>query len=125
MLNVIILFTINILFFIFLLDNNFKMWILISFVLKTTGASSFIPIYDNPILHNTVTECENSIQQIYDKYKLLQTNYPIELDIKTNNNNQRYLIYSYKPDYTKPKITKYYNCLKTTNIKLKKQIENQ
>ena len=34
-------------------------------------------------------------------------------DSEKNDNNQKYLVYTYKADYTKPKITTYYYCLKT------------
>ena len=89
------------------------MWILLAVVLKAASPDVTIPIYDKPLTHNTLEECEISMKAIYNEYIVLQANYPIKIEFKTNDNKQKYMIYSYKPDYTKPIITTYYHCLKT------------
>tara|TARA_A100001011_G_C14047843_1_gene730580 strand:+ start:30 stop:308 length:279 start_codon:yes stop_codon:yes gene_type:complete len=88
-------------------------WILLAVVLKTTNPGVSIPVLDKPLIHNTQLECEKSMKSIYDEYKLLQVNYPVKVKYEKNDNNQKYMVYTYKPDYTKPKITTYYYCLKT------------
>ena len=89
------------------------MWVLIAVVLKTSNLNTVIPVYDKPLIYATLNECEISMNDIYNEYKLLKANYPVEIEYKTNYNKQKYIIYTYKPDYTKPKVTKYYHCLKT------------
>ena len=89
------------------------MWILLAVVLKASPISNYVPIIENPLVYDTKNKCEDSILAIYDKYKLLQANYPIEIEYKTNKNKQNYLMYSYIPDYNKDKIITYYYCLQT------------
>ena len=89
------------------------MWILIAIVLKVTNPDLTVPILDKPLTHDTLKECKASMQKIYNEYKMLQANYPVKVEYKINNNKQEYMIYSYKSDYTKPKVTTYYYCLKT------------
>ena len=89
------------------------MWILLAVVLKASPISNYIPIIENPLVYDTKNKCEENILAIYDKYKLLQANYPIEIEYKTNKNKQNYLMYSYIPDYNKDKIITYYYCLQT------------
>ena len=79
--------------------------------LDTVLASWSLPLSKRTRV-STLNECEVSMQDIYDKYKLLKANYPVEVEYKTNDNKQKYIIYTYKPDYTKPKVTTYYHCLK-------------
>ena len=88
------------------------MWILVALVLKTAELGYVMPSYDKLMVYSTLNECEVSMQDIYDEYKLLKANYPVEVEYKTNDNKQKYIIYTYKPDYTKPKVTTYYHCLK-------------
>ena len=88
------------------------MWILVALVLKTAELGTVMPSYDKLLVYSTLNECEVSMQDIYDEYKLLKVNYPVEVEYKTNDNKQKYIIYTYKPDYTKPKVTTYYHCLK-------------
>jgi hypothetical protein len=89
------------------------MWILIAIVLKVTSPDLTVPILDKPLTHATLKECKASMQLIYNEYKILQANYPLTVEYKINDNKQEYMIYSYKPDYTKPEVTTYYYCLKT------------
>ncbi len=89
------------------------MWILLAVFLKTVSSDITVPILDQPITHNTLEECQTNMNLIYSEYKVLQANYPVEIEFKINDNNQKYMRYSYKPDYTKPKITIYYYCLRT------------
>ena len=88
------------------------MWILIAIVLKLDNYNQSVPVFDKPLLYNTHQECHESLQEMYEEYKKLQSNYPVEIEFKLNDNNQKYMLYSYKPDYTKSKITTYYHCLK-------------
>tara|TARA_E500000178_G_C16509927_1_gene525390 strand:- start:43 stop:327 length:285 start_codon:yes stop_codon:yes gene_type:complete len=88
------------------------MWILLVAVLKTSDISTIMPVYDKPLIHDTLEQCEASMKKIYNEYKILSYNYPLEVELKTNDNKQKYIIYSYKADYTKPKVTTYYHCLK-------------
>ena len=91
------------------------MWILLAVVLKASSPGSNVPILDKPLVYNTLEICEASMKDLYDEYKKLQANYPVEVMYKENDNKQKYMMYSYKPDYTKPKITTYYYCLKVYN----------
>ena len=88
------------------------MWALIAVVIKLNSLGEFVPVYDKLLRFDSLKKCELSMQQIYKEYKILQTNYPVEIEFKYNDNNQKYMMYSYKPDYTKSKITTYYHCLK-------------
>ena len=89
------------------------MWILLALVLKTSSPEAIVPAYDKPLVFDTMKDCQNQLKEIYKEYKILQANYPVKVEFKVNDNNQEYLIYSFKPDYTKPKITTFYHCLKT------------
>ena len=89
------------------------MWILLAVVLKASSPDLTVPILDKPITHNTLKECQANMNLIYSEYKVMQANYPIEIEFKVSDNNQKYMLYSYKPDYTKPKIITYYYCLRT------------
>ena len=89
------------------------MWILLAVVLKASSHDLTIPVLDKPITHNTLEQCQTSMNLIYSEYKALQANYPVKVEYKVNDNNQKYMMYSYKPDYTKSKIITYYYCLQT------------
>ncbi|MBJ57380.1 MAG: hypothetical protein CMP24_03960 [Rickettsiales bacterium] len=94
------------------------MWILLAVVFKITSHDLLMPVYDKALVHKTKEQCELSMQEIYTEYKGLQVNYPIEIRYEKNDNKQKFLIYSYKPDYTKPSITTYYHCLKIYSKKI-------
>ncbi len=55
------------------------------------------------------------MDEVYENKKKLRANYPVIVEFKKNYNNEKYMIYSYKPDYTKPKKTSYYQCIKIEN----------
>ena len=88
------------------------MWILLAVVFKITSHHLPMPVYDKPLIYKTLEQCESSMLEIYNEYKVLKANYPVEVKFRENDNKQKYLIYSYKPDYTQPSITTYYHCLK-------------
>ena len=94
------------------------MWILLAVVFKITSQGLPVPVYDKALIHKTLEQCESSMLDIYNEYKVLQVNYPLEIRFEENDNKQKYLIYSYKPDYTKPSITTYYHCLKIYSKRL-------
>ena len=89
------------------------MWILVAVVLKVANSGDNIPVIDKPLIHKTQKDCERSMKNIYDEYNLLKVNYPINIKFHKNDNEQRYMTYTYQPDYNKPKITTYYYCLKS------------
>ena len=89
------------------------MWILLAVVLRVISPEETIPILDKPLVYNSFKECDVKMQKIYNEFRLLQANYPVEIEYKINDNNQKYLVYSYIPDYNKPKVTTYYYCIKT------------
>ena len=88
------------------------MWILINIVLKTSSLGSYIPSYEKLIVHNTFDSCEADMENIYRNIIKLKANYPVEVEYKFNNNNEKFIEYSYKPDYTRPKEVSYYHCMK-------------
>ena len=88
------------------------MWILITVVLNVYGSKINAPVYLKPILHDTIEQCENNLDQIYSDLIKLTYNYPVDVKLEYDKNNKKYLKYSYKTDYTKPEETKYYHCKK-------------
>ena len=88
------------------------MWILITVVLNTSGPEINAPVYLKPIFHNTIEQCENNLDSIHSDLIKLTYNYPVDVKLEYDKNNKKYLKYSYKTDYTKPKETKYYHCEK-------------
>ena len=88
------------------------MWVLLAVVLKITSPDLAVPVLDKPLAYESLESCKASMKLIYNEYKALQANYPLEVAYKINDNKQEYMVYSYKPDYTKPKITTFYYCLK-------------
>ena len=88
------------------------MWILLAVVIKTISPNEAFPVYDKPLIYKSINECNDSMQKLYDEYKILQANYPVKVEFKINDNKQRFMIYSFKPDYTKPEIVTYYHCLR-------------
>ena len=88
------------------------MWVLLAVVLKVNDLGMNVPVYDKPIINKTLSECNENMKKIHDEYKILKANYPVEVEFKINDNKQKYLKYTYKPDYTKPNIVTYYHCLK-------------
>ena len=70
------------------------------------------PVYLKPILHDTIEKCELNLDQIHSDLIKLTYNYPVEVKVKYDKDNKKYLKYSYRTDYTKPKETKYYHCKK-------------
>ena len=91
------------------------MWILITVILKTSNLDVNTPIYLDPVLHNSIEKCELKLDKIYSDLIKLTYNYPVEVELKYDENKKKYLKYSYKTDYTKPKETKYYHCKKIKN----------
>lgn len=91
------------------------MWILLAIVLEMSSPDITIPVLDSPLVHNSLEECEASMNDIYKKYKKLEANYPVEIEYKIDDSKHKYMLYSYKSDYTKPKTLKYYYCLKSDN----------
>lgn len=91
------------------------MWILITVILKTSNLDVNAPIYSDPILHNTIEKCELNLDKIYSNLIKLTYNYPVNVVLKYDENNKKYLKYSFKTDYTKPRQTKYYHCKKIKN----------
>ena len=89
------------------------MWVLLAIVIKTVNPSTTFPVLDKPLIYSSENECKKKMKEIYKEYKILQANYPVEIVFKKNDNNQEYMIYTYKSDYTSPKITTYYQCLQT------------
>ena len=88
------------------------MWVLITVVLKVTSLQENVPIYSKPILHSTLEKCELNLDQIHSDLIKLTYNYPVEVKVEYDEDNKKYLKYSYRTDYTKPKETKYYHCKK-------------
>ena len=88
------------------------MWILFAIVLKLNSPLEVTPVVDKPLIFNSLEQCENNMDQMFNEYIKLKFNYPVEVEYKTNDNRQRYMVYSYKSDYTKPKVTTYYYCIK-------------
>ena len=88
------------------------MWVLITVILKTTSLESNAPFYLKPILHDTIEKCEYNLDKIYLNLSKLKFNYPVDVKILYDNENNKYIKNSYKPDYTKPLETMYYHCKK-------------
>ena len=88
------------------------MWILITVILKTTSLDGDSPVYLKPILHDTIEQCELNLDQIHSELIKLTYNYPVDVKLEYDENNEKYLKYSYKTDYTKPEETRYYHCKK-------------
>ena len=88
------------------------MWVLITVVLKATSLQENVPIYSKLILHDTLEKCELNLDQIHSDLIKLTYNYPVDVKLEYDENNKKYLKYSYKTDYTKPHETKYYHCKK-------------
>ena len=88
------------------------MWILITVIISSLNTETNVPVYLRPILHETIENCELNLDRIYSDLIKLTYNYPVEVKVKYDENNKKYLKYSYKTDYTKPEETKYYHCKK-------------
>ena len=88
------------------------MWILLTVIISSSNTEPNTPVYLRPILHNTIEKCELNLDQIHSDLIKLTYNYPVEVKLEYDENNKKYLKYSYKTDYTKPKETKYYHCKK-------------
>ena len=88
------------------------MWVLITVIISLSSTEASAPVYLKPILYDTIEKCELNLDQIHLDLIKLTYNYPVEVKIEYDENNKKYLKYSYKTDYTKPKETKYYHCKK-------------
>ena len=88
------------------------MWILITVIINSAGPAESTPIYLKPILHETLEKCELNLDRIQSDLIKLEYNYPVEVKVEYDDNNKKYLKYSYRTDYTKPEETKYYHCKK-------------
>ena len=88
------------------------MWILITVILSSSSTEANAPIYLRPILYDTIEKCELQLDLIHSDLIKLTYNYPVEVKVKYDEDNKKYLKYSYKTDYTKPKEIKYYHCKK-------------
>ena len=88
------------------------MWILLTVIINSSNTEANAPVYLRPILHDTIEKCELNLDQIHTDLIKLSYNYPVEVKVEYDENNKKYLKYSYKTDYTKPKETKYYHCKK-------------
>ena len=91
------------------------MWVLITVVLKLTESGKFMPVYENAILHKTIESCEVNMEKVYSDLELLKANYPVTLEYRYNDENNKYIRFKYKPDYTKPEKERFYHCLKVKN----------
>ena len=88
------------------------MWILITVILKTTSLGINTPVYLKPILHDTLENCEVSLENIFSDLTKLEFNYPVKVKMQFDDSNNKYIKYTYKSDYTKPEETSYYHCKK-------------
>tara|TARA_B100001029_G_C14768429_1_gene289855 strand:- start:104 stop:373 length:270 start_codon:yes stop_codon:yes gene_type:complete len=88
------------------------MWILITVIINASGPEINAPVYLKPIIHDTFEKCEHNLDQIHSDLIKLTYNYPVEVKVKYDEDNKKYLKYSYRTDYTKPQETKYYHCKK-------------
>ena len=88
------------------------MWILLTVIISSSNTEANAPVYLRPILYDTIEKCELNLDQIHSDLTKLTYNYPVEVKVEYDNNNKKYLKYSYKTDYTKPHKTKYYHCKK-------------
>ena len=92
---------------------NFRnMWVLITVILKAASLEGYEPLYLKPILHDTIEQCELNLDRIHQDLIKLTYNYPVDIKVEYDENNKKYLKYTYKTDYTKPEETKYYHCKK-------------
>ena len=88
------------------------MWILLTVIISSSNTEANAPVYLRPILYDTIEKCELNLDLIYSDLIKLTYNYPVEVKVEYDENNKKYLKYSYKTDYTKPEKTKYYHCKK-------------
>ena len=88
------------------------MWVLITVILSSSSTEANAPIYLRPILYDTIEKCELQLDLIHSDLIKLTYNYPVEVKVKYDEDNKKYLKYSYRTDYTKPMETKYYHCKK-------------
>tara|TARA_X000000950_G_scaffold238476_1_gene290549 strand:- start:441 stop:710 length:270 start_codon:yes stop_codon:yes gene_type:complete len=88
------------------------MWILLTVIISASNTEANAPVYLRPILYDTIEKCELNLDLIYSDLIKLTYNYPVEVKVEYDENNKKYLKYSYKTDYTKPEKTKYYHCKK-------------
>ena len=88
------------------------MWVLITVIISSSSTEAYAPAYSRPILHDTIEKCELDLDRIYSDLIKLEYNYPVEVKVEYDQDNKKYLKYTYKTDYTKPKETKYYHCKK-------------
>ena len=86
------------------------MWILITVIISSASTEANAPVYLRPILHDTLEKCELDLDRIHSDLIKLEYNYPVEVSVEYDDDNKKYLKYSYKTDYTKPEETKYYHC---------------
>ena len=88
------------------------MWVLITVIISLSSTEVNSPVYLRPILHDTIEKCELDLDRIHSDLIKLEYNYPVEVKVEYDEDNKKYLKYSYKTDYTKPEKTKYYHCKK-------------
>ena len=88
------------------------MWILITVIISSSSTEANAKIYLRPTLYDTVEKCQLALDRIHLDLMKLEYNYPVKVKIEYDEDNKKYLKYSYKTDYTKPKETKYYHCEK-------------
>ena len=88
------------------------MWILITVIISSSNTDVNPPVYLRPIPHDTIEKCELNLDRIHSDLIKLTYNYPVEVKVEYDKDNKKYIKYSYKTDYTKPKETKYYHCKK-------------
>ena len=88
------------------------MWVLITLIISSSNTEVKAPDYLRPILHDTIEKCELDLDRIHSDLIKLEYNYPVEVKVEYDEDNKKYLKYSYKTDYTKPEKTKYYHCKK-------------
>ena len=88
------------------------MWVLITVIISSSSTEAYAPVYLRPTLHDTIEKCELDLDRIHLDLVKLEYNYPVEVKVEYDQDNKKYLKYTYKTDYTKPKETKYYHCKK-------------
>lgn len=88
------------------------MWVLITVIISSSSTEVNSPAYLRPILHDTIEKCELDLDRIHSDLIKLEYNYPVEVKVEYDEDNKKYLKYTYKTDYTKPEETKYYHCKK-------------
>ena len=72
------------------------MWILITVIINASGPEINAPVYLKPIIHDTFEKCELNLDQIHIDLIKLTYNYPVEVKVEYDENNKKYLIYSYR-----------------------------